>query len=105
MRVIGDMGQKCRQIGFIPGAAGGQMQVSLVEREKPDVLIVGELREWETAEYIRDGRLLGGKTALIVLGHAQSEEPGMEWLVEWLKPRIPGVPVTHVASGSPFIWV
>jgi len=105
LRVIGDLAQTCVRIGLIPGAASGQTQVSLVEKEKPDVLIVGELREWETAEYIRDGRLLGSGTALIVLGHAVSEEPGMEWLVHWLDPKIPGMKIIHVASGDPFTWM
>jgi putative NIF3 family GTP cyclohydrolase 1 type 2 len=105
LRVIGDMNQPCERVVLIPGAADGQMQISIVEKENPDVLIVGELREWETAEYIRDGLALGRKTSLIVLGHSQSEEPGMEWLVEWLQPKIAGVHIMHIASGNPFGWV
>src|SRR6186713_632187 len=105
VRVIGDLSQQCSRIGLIPGAAGGQMQVSFVEKEKPDVLIVGEVHEWETAEYIRDAQSLGAKTALIVLGHAVSEEPGMEYLVEWLQPKLGGLKVTNIPSNSPFTWV
>lgn len=105
MRVIGDLSQSCSLIGLIAGAAPGQMQMSLIEKEKPDVLIVGEVREWETAEYVRDARLLGSKTSLIILGHSVSEEPGMEWLVEWLQPKVPGLPIRHIASGDPFIWI
>lgn len=102
LRVIGDLSQTCERIALLPGAAGGQRQIAIVEKEKPDLLIVGEVHEWETAEYIRDARQLGGKTALIVLGHSQSEEPGMEWLVDWLQPKLQGVPITHIASGNPF---
>jgi putative NIF3 family GTP cyclohydrolase 1 type 2 len=105
LRVIGDMNQSCERIAFLPGAAGGQSQISIVEKEKPDVLIVGEVHEWETAEYIRDGLALGARTSLIVLGHSQSEEPGMEWLVDWLKPKTPGLNIAHIASGNPFSWV
>lgn len=105
VRVIGDLSQTCARIALLPGAAGGQTQISIVEKEQPDVLIVGEVHEWETAEYIRDARQMGGKTALIVLGHSVSEEPGMDWLVDWLKPKIPGVPVTHIVSGDPFTWM
>jgi putative NIF3 family GTP cyclohydrolase 1 type 2 len=104
LRAIGNMDQLCERIAIIPGAAGGETQTGIVEKEKPDVLIVGELREWETAEYIRDGQLLGAKTSLIVLGHSQSEEPGMEWLVDWLQPKIPGLKITHIASGNSFSW-
>jgi putative NIF3 family GTP cyclohydrolase 1 type 2 len=105
VRVIGDLTQKCERIALSPGAAGSESQVAFAEKEKPDVLIVGETREWETAEYIRDSQLLGNKTALIVLGHSVSEEPGMEWLVDWLQPKVPGMKITHIASGNPFTFV
>jgi len=105
LKIIGNPEQKCERIALLPGASGGQRQVSIAETEKPDVLIVGEVSEWETAEYIRDGKLLGGKTSLIILGHAVSEEPGMEWLVEWLRPKLTGLQITHVASGDPFTWL
>jgi putative NIF3 family GTP cyclohydrolase 1 type 2 len=105
VRVIGDLTQSCERIALIPGAAGGQMQISLVEKQKPDILIVGEVHEWETAEYIRDARLMGSKTSLVILGHSVSEEPGMEYLAEWLQPKVPELKITHVASNSPFTWV
>ncbi|MDF2190373.1 Nif3-like dinuclear metal center hexameric protein [Paraflavitalea sp. CAU 1676] len=105
LRVIGDLNQSCSRIALLPGAWGGQRQVNAAETLQPDVLVVGELSEWETAEYIRDSRLLGGKTALIVLGHSVSEEPGMEWFVDWLQPKIPALTVTHIASGDPFTWM
>ncbi len=105
VQVEGNLNQSCERIIMIPGAAGAEMQIGLVEKEKPDVLIVGELREWETAEYIRDSLAFGKKTSLIVLGHSQSEEPGMEWLVDWLQPKIPELKVTHIASGNAFTWI
>ena len=105
LRVLGDLNQSCTKIALMPGAAGGQSQISLVEKEKPDVLIVGEVHEWETAEYIRDARQLGSKTSLVILGHSVSEEPGMDWLVNWLQPKLQGIKVTHIASGDPFIWI
>jgi putative NIF3 family GTP cyclohydrolase 1 type 2 len=89
----------------LPGAWAGQNQIKRIDTDAPDVLIVGELHEWETAEYIRDARLLGSKTSLVVLGHSVSEEPGMEYLVEWLQPKLEGLKVTHIASNNPFTWV
>ena len=105
LRVIGDLQQGCRKIAFLPGAPGGQWHVTLVEAEKPDVLIIGEAPEWETTEYIRDSNLLGGKTALIILGHGFSEDPGMDAFADWLQPKLPGIKVTHIASGDPFMWL
>lgn len=106
LRVIGDMEKTCSKIALLPGASGGKSHVSLVEKVQPDVLIVGEVSEWETAEYMRDSQSLSaGKPALIILGHAVSEEPGMELFADWLRPKLDGIRVTHVASQDPFTWI
>ncbi|HMG88676.1 MAG TPA: Nif3-like dinuclear metal center hexameric protein [Chryseolinea sp.] len=103
VRIIGDRKQVCKRIALLPGAAGGTTQIKLLQKEKPDVLIVGEVHEWETAEYVRDARAMGTSMSLIVLGHSESEEPGMEWLVPWLQPKVGALKVTHVASHNPFM--
>ncbi|HEY5822871.1 MAG TPA: Nif3-like dinuclear metal center hexameric protein [Cyclobacteriaceae bacterium] len=105
LRVIGDLNQSCKKIALIPGAAGGRRQMQLIQNESPDVLLCGESPEWETIEYIRDANLAGMKQSLIVLGHSVSEEPGMEWLVGWLQPKLPGIPINHIASKDPFTWI
>ena len=105
VRVMGNLSASCSLIAMLPGSAGGQRQVSLIENKNPDVLIVGEQVEWETTEYIRDSLKLGGKTALVILGHSVSEEPGMVALVDWLQPKIEGIKITHIASGDPYIWM
>jgi putative NIF3 family GTP cyclohydrolase 1 type 2 len=105
MKVIGDLSQSCQRIVISPGAAGGRSQIGQLQKYHPDVLIVGELNEWETSEYVRDARFQGEKMSLIVLGHSVSEEPGMEWLLSWLQPKAPGVKITHIPSGDAFDWV
>ena len=104
LRVIGDRSQQCTTVVVAPGAAGGTRQIEAIRKHKPDIFICGELNEWETSEYIRDLRYMGSKTALIVSGHIVSEEPGLEWLVKWLQPQMPGTPVTHVPSNDAFTW-
>ena len=46
----------------------------------------------------------GAKKALIVVNHVVSEQSGMRYCAEWLKPMVPEVPVEFVASKEPF-WV
>jgi len=70
-----------------------------------DVLIVGETPEWETVEYARDAMIQGRSQALIVTGHANSEEPGMHWLVDWLRPKFPNIAIQHVPVGDPFMFL
>jgi putative NIF3 family GTP cyclohydrolase 1 type 2 len=102
VRYIGDDDQRCKEILLMVGAAGGQRQISAIGELHPDVAIVGELQEWETAEYIRDARATGKKISLIVLGHTASEDAGSEYMVGWLHKNVPDVKVTHIFSGNPF---
>jgi putative NIF3 family GTP cyclohydrolase 1 type 2 len=102
LKFIGDLTQTCKRIVISPGAAGGRGQIANIQKYQPDCFICGELNEWETSEYIRDSRIQGRNISLIVLGHAVSEEPGMQWLVPVLKQKAPGIPVTHLPSGDPF---
>lgn len=104
-RIIGDLQQSVTKIGIRPGAPASEAQVQMVEQQHPDVLIIGETREWETAEYIRDGRLLVHNTALIILGHIASEQPGMEYFAEWLQPKVDPLEVRFVATAPVFTWV
>jgi putative NIF3 family GTP cyclohydrolase 1 type 2 len=104
LRIVGDPDQVCKRVLLMPGASGGRSQIQRLKKEEPDLLICGEVAEWETSEYIRDAMSMGQKRSLVVLGHAQSEEPGMEWLVSWLKPKVAGITVTHVPANNPFTW-
>src|SRR5690606_17054966 len=102
VKVVGEPGHLCRRVAVMPGAWGGRAHLSMMKREKPDLLICGEVNEWETTEYIRDARAMGMKTSLIVLGHVLSEEPGMEWVAPWLKPIVGDIKVTHIPSEDPY---
>lgn len=101
VRYIGALSQPCRKVLLLPGASGGRNQIAAIGRGKPDVVICGEISEWETAEYIRDANAMGQKVSLVVLGHAVSEEPGSEFLASWLRENINGVQVTHIPAGNP----
>jgi putative NIF3 family GTP cyclohydrolase 1 type 2 len=100
VRYVGDPLQKCSRILFIPGAAGGRLQIDSIRKVKPDVLVCGEISEWETAEYVRDALAKGDNLSLVVLGHIASEEPGSEYMLNWVKEKVPGVKVTHVPSSN-----
>jgi len=100
VRYIGNDLQPCQKVLLMPGASGGRSHITAIRKNKPDVLVCGEIQEWETAEYVRDARATGEQIALIVLGHIASEEPGSEWMLNWLQKNVPGVPVTHIPAGN-----
>jgi putative NIF3 family GTP cyclohydrolase 1 type 2 len=105
VRMVGNLEDTCQRALLLPGAWGGRAQITQLMDEKPDLLICGEVAEWETSEYIRDARATGLKKSLVVLGHAQSEEPGLAWLVGFLKEKAPQIQATHIPSQSPFTFV
>jgi putative NIF3 family GTP cyclohydrolase 1 type 2 len=98
VRYVGNPGQVCKNVLFIPGAAGGRAQIEAIMKYRPDVLIVGEIQEWETAEYVRDALAKGDNLSLVTLGHIASEEPGSEYMLNWLKDKFPAIKATHVPS-------
>lgn len=105
VRVMGDPQLLVRRVGLIIGAAGFQWHRQALRNENLDLLVVGEINEWETCEYIRDAIDSGEQRALAIVGHANSEEAGMQYLASWLRPLLGNVPVTHVPAGDPFQWM
>lgn len=97
VRIGGNRDALCTRIGVLAGYRGGGDQVlPLFEQENLDLVIYGEGPEWETPEYVRDAAYQGRNQALIVLGHAESEAPGMVLLADRLGKRFPELPVWYI---------
>lgn len=104
IRVVGDPDLVVTEVAYAPGAAGEATQVKALERDDVEVLLVGEIPEWETILYVRDAAQQGRKKALILLGHVTSEEAGMDYCAKWLKTIFPAVRVDFVPAGEPY-WL
>lgn len=102
VRVVGDLHQHCSTVYLAFGYMDSRRQIAAIQELKPDLILSGETREWETVERVRDGRLMGQKTSLIVLSHSVSEEAGMEYAAKWLQPKVGSIKVTHIPSNNPF---
>ena len=105
VRVVGNLDQDCKTIYLAFGYMDSRMQIAAIDEYKPDLILSGETREWETVERVRDGLQMGQKTSLAVLGHAVSEEAGMAYAATWLQPKVPGVSITHIPSTNPFTFL
>ncbi|MEZ6192374.1 MAG: Nif3-like dinuclear metal center hexameric protein [Phycisphaerales bacterium] len=105
MRYVGDPALPCARVGSMPGAWGGSRQIGFLTEGNIDVLVCGEVYEWETNEYVRDSQHTDKPVGLIVTGHQPSEEGGMQLLADWLKTQYPAIPVTHLPAGDPFAYV
>ncbi|MNC40337.1 NIF3 (NGG1p interacting factor 3) [compost metagenome] len=105
VRVAGNLSAVCTRIGILVGyRGGGPMTIPLYEQDQLDLIIAGEGPEWETPEYVKDAVQQGRSKALIMLGHAESEAPGMELLAGRLAEQFPGVPV-HFVKDRPVFQV
>ena len=102
LRVVGELDRPCQTVAVSPGSPGAKQQIMALAVPEMDVLVAGEIFEWETSEFARDARSQAAGKGLIVTGHAASEEPGMRWLAPWLEQRFPGVPATFIRTGSAF---
>ena len=102
VQIVGNPGMSCRRVAFSVGASDGRSQIEVLAGADIDVVVAGDINEWEACEYVRDAAQAGLNKGYIVIGHANSEEPGMKYLAEWLRPMLPNSRITHVPAGDPF---
>jgi hypothetical protein len=100
VRIIGKPQTRVQRIGLLPGSTPIQAALSLLPMV--DAIIGGEVREWESAEYVRDVVFSGQPKGMILVGRIVSEEPGMAACAEWLKTFVSEVPVRHIGAGDPY---
>lgn len=103
LRVVGEPGLRVRRVAASWGYASLMPRlIEVAARPDVDVIVVGETREWELVEYVQDQIAAGLPKALIIVNHVVSEQAGMAYCAEWLRPIVPEVPVTFIAAAEPF---
>jgi putative NIF3 family GTP cyclohydrolase 1 type 2 len=110
IQVVGNPEMACSRVGILVGGGSlglGQeeMPAKLMNDEKLDVIVCGEITEWTLPAYVRDAAAMGFNKALIIVGHERSEGPGMKHLPELLRPLLKGIPVRYIDAGEPFIYL
>ncbi|MGH9373261.1 MAG: Nif3-like dinuclear metal center hexameric protein [Vicinamibacterales bacterium] len=100
IRVVGDPQTRVRRVGVLPGSS--PIQASLKALPDVDVIVAGEVREWESVEYARDTVTAGGKKGLILLGRILSEDPGMNVCAQWLRTLVREITTTWIPVGDPY---
>ena len=100
MRVIGDPKARVQTIGVLPGSVPIQAMLTLLPQV--DVIVAGEIREWESSEYVRDTVTAGRNKGLILIGRTLSEDTGMKVCARWLQTIVSGVPCRWMPVGDPY---
>jgi hypothetical protein len=67
-----------------------------------DMVVAGEVREWENTFYAADMFTAGEKRALVTVGRVVSEDPGMRACADWLKTVAKEVPSKWIGVGDPY---
>jgi putative NIF3 family GTP cyclohydrolase 1 type 2 len=100
LRAIGDRRMTVRTIGLLPGYTLIQGAIALLPNV--DVIVTGEVQEWESAAYAQDVAFAGIRKGFISIGRVVNEAPGMQVCADWLKTIVPEVPVRFVSAGDPY---
>jgi putative NIF3 family GTP cyclohydrolase 1 type 2 len=110
IQIVGNPAMTCSRVGILVGGASlglgrEQMPMELMEKMNLDVMVCGEILEWTLCAYVNDAQMLGLDKAMIVVGHEHSEEWGMKFMAEWLKPLVNGTPVSFIDAKEPFTYL
>jgi putative NIF3 family GTP cyclohydrolase 1 type 2 len=98
LRAVGDKTAQVRRVLLLPGFTAPPV---MWERyAEVDMLITGEVREWENTFYAADIFTAGGKQNLVTLGRVVSEDPGMRRCAEWLKTVAGDIPTRWIPAGD-----
>jgi putative NIF3 family GTP cyclohydrolase 1 type 2 len=100
IRAIGDRAMTVRRIGLLPGYTTIQAAIAMLPTV--DVIVAGEVQEWESATYAQDVAFAGVKKGFISIGRVVNEAPGMQICADWLKTIVPEVPIKFIAAGDPY---
>jgi putative NIF3 family GTP cyclohydrolase 1 type 2 len=102
LRYVGDPGSVVTRVGLDLGFRGFARNRALLRRPDVDVVVCGEVHEWETGGYAVDAVESGLAVGLVAVGHVPSEQAGSRALAAWLPSVVPGVPVVHIPTPDTF---
>jgi len=100
LRVVGDRNAIIRRVLLIPGSMTAT--TLWLRYSEVDMIVAGEVREWENTHYAADIFTSGEKRALVTIGRVVSEDPGMAVCAEWLKTIVKEVPAKWIGAGDPY---
>lgn len=104
-RYVGEDDHLVKRIGIFVGYRGnGEHVIPKIASDQLDLIIYGEGFEWETPEYARDSMGTSTPTNVIVLGHYESEAPGLKLFTTKLSAAFSDLAVHYIDSKSPFSY-
>jgi len=93
VQVMGDDGATIERVGLCFGMSGGLPRLGSYVAQKVDVIVAGELINWQDIRYLQDNRC-----PLILTDHAASENPGMKSLAGYVEETF-SIPAHFIETG------
>jgi putative NIF3 family GTP cyclohydrolase 1 type 2 len=100
LRAVGDRTARVRRVLLQPGPM--TPATMWTRYSEADLIVAGEVREWESTHFAADLFTAGEKHGLVTVGRVISEDPGMRACAAWLKTLVPEVPARWIAAGDPY---
>lgn len=107
-RFIGNPKTTISKVYFCSHISGeGERQlINFIEKESIDLLITFELVDFTVSEYIKDCEILGRNRALISLGHFNTEEIAMKYMLSYLNYILEDrIPCFYIPAGDMYHYV
>lgn len=107
VKIIGNFDDKVKKIR-IPFHVLGDSREDIMEADHDgiDCYLTMEVVDFTLAEYIRDASMLKQNKAIIGMGHFNLEEPGMEYMIQYLTDAIgEEIPSHYVQSGDMYQYL
>lgn len=106
-RVVGDLDTPVEKVFLCEHVFGNDRDYEIIsEAAKADAIIPLEIVDWTLTEYVRDSCQLGMKKAVIEMGHFNTEEPGMRYMLTWLAEAVgEDIPLVFLQSGDHYRYV
>jgi hypothetical protein len=98
LRAVGDRKATVRKVLLHPGT---MTPATMWQRyAETDLIVAGEVREWENTHYAADIYTAGEERGLVTIGRVASEDPGMRACAAWLRTIVKEVPAQWIAVGD-----
>lgn len=81
--------------------------ITYIDQNNVDCVLTMEMIDFTLAEYIRDSSMLGMNKSIVQIGHFNTEEAGMKYMVHWLPTAIKNnkAPISFVQSGDMYHFI
>jgi len=98
LRAVGDRKAPVRRVLLYPGTM--TPAVMWQRYSEVDLILAGEVREWENTHYAADMFTIGEKRNLVTIGRVASEDPGMKPCAAWMKSLFAQLPTQWLPAGD-----